>query len=212
MPAIWDGDLPAAPPARPSHRDHDVTAPEAGSTANTIRAVQAAHPQHCAPTATAAGNRETPQPSWPSAPFRREPSHPAPASPQAHEPQPKAERPAAAAHEPRTAADATADAPDTDDRTPGADPRRWPAPNPSIRQEGVLPTGQARDTPGTATQTKVDNPSPRARDAAPSADWRDHIISAAREPWQSSRSLPDNPALHRSPDARQPDPGFEASE
>jgi hypothetical protein len=36
-------------------------------------------------------------------------------------------------------------------------------------------------------------------DAAPSADWRDGIIEAAREPCQSAPSWPHNPALHRAP-------------
>jgi hypothetical protein len=76
----------------------------------------------------------------------------------------------------------------------------------------VSPTREAGHKTGTATETEAGNWSRGARDAAPSADWRDDIISAAREPWQSGPRWPDNPALHRSPDARPPDLGIEASE
>jgi hypothetical protein len=76
----------------------------------------------------------------------------------------------------------------------------------------VSATGEAKRDAGNVTQAEASNRSPRVRDAASSADWRDDIISAAREHWQSSPSWPGNPALHRSPDARQPEPGIEAGE
>jgi N12 class adenine-specific DNA methylase len=212
MPAIWDGDLPAAPSTSPDHRDHDMTAPERRSTANTVLAPQVPDPRHRVPAATAAGNGPTPQPSWPGSPAHREPSQPAPASPQALKPEPTAQRSAAALRDPRTGADATVDDPDADAATPGTGPSAWPAPNPRTGQEDVSPTREAGHKTGTATETEARNRSPGARDAAPSADWRDDIISAAREPWQSGPRWPDNPALHRSPEARSPGPGIEVSE
>ena len=211
MPAIWDGDLPAVPPTRPVHGDMSVPGP--GSNANTVRAVQAADPRHSTPTATAAGDGRSPHPSWPSSPARRKPRYPVPASPQAHEPEPTAQRFAAAAsREPRRGADATTDDPNVDAATSGTYPSAWPAPNPRIRQEDVSPTREARDKTGTARETEASNRSPGVRDAAPSADWRDDIISAARKPWQPGPRWPDNPALHRSADAGPHDPGIEASE
>jgi hypothetical protein len=206
MPALWDGDLPAVPPTRPVHAD--MSAPGLGSNANTFRT---ADPRHRTPTATASGDGGSPHPSWPSSPARREPRHPAPASAQAHEPEPMAQRFAAAAScEVRRDADATADDPNTDAATSGTDPSAWPAPNPRIRHEDVSPTREAGHQTGTATETEASNRSPGTRDAAPSADWRDDILSAAREPSQSGPRWPDNPALHRSPDVRRHEPGIEA--
>jgi hypothetical protein len=74
----------------------------------------------------------------------------------------------------------------------------------------VSPAGPTGHETGPATQAEAGNPSPRARNAAPSADWRDDIISAARRQWQPGPNWPDNPALHRSPDKCQSDLGFEA--
>jgi N12 class adenine-specific DNA methylase/SAM-dependent methyltransferase len=211
MPAIWDGDLPAVPPTRPVRRD--MSAPGLDSNANTIRAVEAADPPHHSPAATAAGEGETSHPSWPSSPARREPRHPAPASPKAHEPEPTAQHFAAtASREARRDVGATADDPDADTATRDPGPSVWPAPNPRVRQKEVSPTRRAGHEAGTATRTEASNRSSGVRDAAPSADWRDDIISAAREPWQPGPRWPDNPALHQSPDARSPEPGFEASE
>ena len=55
-------------------------------------------------------------------------------------------------------------------------------------------------------------PDPDRRDAAPSADWRDEILGAARQPWQPGPSWPDNPALHRPPEADTPGAGIEPGE
>jgi len=212
MPAIWDGDLPAEPPNRPAHRDRDVPAPERGSTANTIRAVQSADPQQRTLAVTAAGDRETQQPSWPSSPTRGEPGRPAPASSQAHEPKPPAQRFAAAtSREPRAGTDATTD-PAAGTGAPATNPPPWPAPNLRVTQKDVSPAREADHMAGTATEAEATNRNPGAPGAAPSADWRDDIITAAREPGQSGPRWPDNPALHRSPDAHSPELGIEASE
>jgi tetratricopeptide (TPR) repeat protein len=213
MPAIWDGGLPVVPSTGPDHRDNDKTAPEQRGTANTIRASHAPDPRHRAPVATAAGNGPNPQPSWPSSPARREPSRSVPASPQAHEPKPMAQCLAAAvSREPQTGAEATADNPDADATTPGTDPSAWPAPNPRIRQEDTFPTREAGHKTGTATEADASIRNSGARNASPSVDWRDGIMTAAREPWQSGPRWPDNPALYRSPDARSLELGIEASE
>ena len=214
MPAVWDGDLPAVPPTRPVHRDRDVV-PERGSNPNTIRAVQAADPQHRTPAVTPLrGRREKPS-IHRGRHHQLAASHAIPPLPHRRrtEPEPTAQRFAAAAsREPRRGADATTDDPNADAATSGTDPSAWPAPNPRIGQGNVSPTREARDKTGTARETEASNRSPGVRDAAPSADWRDDIISAAREPWQSGPRWPDTPALHRSPDVRASELGIEASE
>jgi hypothetical protein len=214
MPAIWDGDLPAVPPARPAQRGRDVPPQGPGGTGTAVRAVQAPGPQQRPPGTTAEGDSRTPQPSWPSSPARRDPGPAATASPQADGTPPAGQRPAAATpreSRPR-AAHAATDDPDAGTGLPGNGHPPSPPPRPRSQPEAVSRPRQARREArtGAATQTGASGkPNPGARDASPSADWRDDIISAAREPGHPGPSWPDNPALHRPPEAGTPDAEIE---
>jgi hypothetical protein len=217
MPAIWDGDLPAVPPARRAQRGRDVPPQGPGGAGTAERAVQAPGPQHHSPGTTAEGDSRTPQPSWPSSPARRDPGPAAAASPQAGGTPPAGQPPAAATprqSRPRAAHAATGD-PDAGTELPGNGHAPWPSPEPRSEPQAASPLRQARREarPGAATETGASGKrDPRARDPAPSADWRDHIISAAREPWQPGPRWPDNPALRRPPEAGTPEAGIEPGE
>ena len=216
MPAIWDGDLPAFPPARPAQRGRDVPPQGPGGTGTAARAVQAPGPQHCPPGTTAKGDRGTPQPSWPSSPARRDQGPTATASPQADGTPPAHQPSAATPRESRPrAAHAATDDPDASTELPGNGHPPWPSPGLRSEPEAASPPRQARREArtGAATETEASGKrNPGARDASPSADWRDDIISAAREPWQPGPSWPDNPALCRPPEAGTPEAGIEPGE
>src|SRR5262249_29875130 len=158
------------------------------------------------------GDSGTLQQSWPSSPARRDPGPAATASPQADATPPADPPPAAAT--PRDsrsrAVHAVADDPDTSAGLHGNGHPPWPSPGPRSEPETASPARRARReaNPVAATETEASGKRESGtRDAAPSADWRDDIISAAREPWQPSPSWPDNPALHRPHEAGTPDAG-----
>jgi hypothetical protein len=214
MPAVWDSGLPALPPARPAPRDRDLPARGPVGTGTPVRAAQPPGPRRRSPGTAAEGDGGTPQPSWPSSPARREPGHAAGASPQA-DGTPSADQPPATAtpreSRPRSAHAATDD-PDASTDPLGNGPAPWPSHEHGSEPQAASPArrdGHEAD-PGTAPETDTGGKrDPRARDAAPSADWRDDIIGAAREQWQSGPSWPDNPALHGPPGAGTLDAGIE---
>jgi hypothetical protein len=228
MPALWDGDLPALPPARPARqaRDRDTAPPGPGDAAGNGRspATDAGRGDH-PPTALAQAGQKTPQPSWPKSPVRREPHHPVPDAPgRADRTQPSAPRPAAASREPRArprAAGHQAGASMEPDGDPAA---RWPAPNPRAAGQAGPPAQPAGHEvaagPQTDASTRI-SPAPQAEPgrtadagspAAPSADWRDEVLSQARQPWHPAPSWPGHPALHRPPEPGIPGAGIEPSE
>jgi hypothetical protein len=217
MPAIWDGDLPALPPARPAQRNRDVAPQGPGGTRTAVRAVQAPGPQRRPPGTTASAGRGTPQPSWPSPPARRDQGPAATASPQTGATPPAGQRPAAATpREARSrAAHAATGDPDASTDLPGNDPASWPSPDLRSEPETAARARQAghEASTGQAVETEASGKrDPGAREAAPSPDWRDDIISAAREAWQPGPSWPDNPALRQPPGAGTPDAGIEPGE
>ena len=116
---------------------------------------------------------------------------------------------AAGPREPRTAAPASAQDPDAD---AGDDAARWPSPSPrSQAQATARPPAADRET-RTVPQAPAEgdrHPSPAGAGAGASADWRDEILSEARQPWQPGPSWPDHPAIHRTPQAAAPEPGIE---
>ena len=65
-----------------------------------------------------------------------------------------------------------------------------------------------RDT-STASQPAAESStqSPAAPAAGPPADWRDQILSDARQPWQPGPSWPHHPAIRQTPQAA-PDAGI----
>ena len=96
---------------------------------------------------------------------------------------------------------------------------RWPAPNPPA--EHTSPAGQqarheatARQAPWRAAafrrrgegRTRHGEPE---RPAAAAADWRDQVLSQARQPWQPGPAWPHHPAIHRPPQADTPGAGIE---
>jgi tetratricopeptide (TPR) repeat protein len=190
MPAIWDGDLEAGP----GHRATAAPGPADG---------------------------EVPKLQWPSSPARSEP-RPAPAAAQrADSVQPP---PTATPREPRRHVNAARDNPD-----PTAEPvareqsARWPAPSP--RAGDAPPPGQqarhemtarpepaGRQQPRAATETEPGGNTSPERPGALSADWRDQVLSEARQPWQPAPGWPHNPSLHRPPEAGNPGAGIELSE
>jgi hypothetical protein len=217
MPAIWDGDLPAVPPAPRAQRGRDVPPQGPGGTGTAVRAAQAPGPQHRPPGTTAEGDSRTPQPSWPSSPTRRDQGPAATASPQADGTPPAGQRPAAATpreSRPCAAHAATGD-PDAGTELPGNGHPPWPSPGPRSEPQAASPPRQASREARTGAATRAEasgKRDPRAQDAAPSADWRDDIISAAREAWQPGPSWPDNPALRRPAEAGTLEAGIEPGE
>jgi hypothetical protein len=218
MRAIWDGALSTPPPARPPRQthDHDTAAPGPHDTADTNRSTtQAANPQHAQPAATTQGDRRIPRQAWPSAPPRSEPGRPTPAAQQAGGTQPSAQRStaAAAAREPRAHPGATAGDLEASTGPPDSDPARWPSPNPRSRPEATPPAQQAghKAETGTGAATEKETRGNRGPGAPvePTADWRDEMISTAREPWQPGPIQPYDPAVLRPPDAGSPDAGIE---
>ena len=194
---LWDGSLPAQPAAslaRPVP-GHDTTAPEAGGTGR--------------PAATAQLWEQAPERAWPSAPARPGTPRAAPAAGQGAGTQPAAERTAEVARprEPHTAAPASTGDPDAE---AGGDAARGPSPNP--RSQAQPAAGRADRETGTDPQAPAESssrPNPPAPAGGPSADWRDQVISQARQPWQPGPSWPDHPAIHRTPQAAAAEPGIE---
>ena len=106
---------------------------------------------------------------------------------------------------------------------PDDDPAaRWPAPNPhaarqppdqqarhEAQQDGNLAEAQQVSF---APQAEPGRTRTRTRPAAASADWRDQVLSQARQPWQPAPSWPGNPALHQPPEPGNPDAQAELSE
>ena len=199
---LWDGSLPAQPAAQLTRQapGSGSTAPETHGTGSTRRPTAAAQP----------GERIT-QRAWPSPPIRRVPDRAAPAAPRPAGTQPAAQRPARGSgpREPRTAAPASAQDPDAD---AGDDAARWPSPSPrSQAQATARPPAADRET-RTVPQAPAEgdrHPSPAGAGSGASADWRDEILSEARQPWQPGPSWPDHPAIHRTPQAAAPEPGIE---
>ena len=115
----------------------------------------------------------------------------------------------------RRAAQAATGDPDAKTDLPGNDHPPRPSPEPRSEPEAPSPLRQAghQARAGVAADTGTGGkPDPDRRDAAPSADWRDEILGAAREPWQPGPSWPDNPALRRPPEADTPGAGIEPGE
>jgi hypothetical protein len=225
MPAIWDGNLPSAVAVQPARqaREHDGGGPgprEAADASLSASPVTggAAWPQ---PGTAPHACQETPRPSWPSLPARRQPARPAPA-PQADSAQPSAQRPTAATpREPRPRPGTAAGGTDTGTEPADSDPApRWPAPDPrTARHADQL--GQQATHEVTPQQERAAGHSGAAADretgsevspdtpAASAADWRDQILSQARQPWQLGPSWPHNPALHSPPERQIPVAGIE---
>jgi hypothetical protein len=191
---LWDGRLPAQQAARPAP-GRDTTVPGYDGTAITGRLAATAQP-----------GQRAPQRAWPSEPARPGSSRPAPAASQPAGTQLAAERSAEAARprEPRATAPASTEDPDAD---AGDDAARWPSPNP--RSQGQSATQLADRETGTGLQAPAGSLNQAAPGAGPSVDWRDQVISQARQPWQPGPSWPDNPAIHRTPEAAVPEPGIE---
>jgi hypothetical protein len=229
MPALWDGDLPALSPARPDAqaRSRDVAASGPSGAAGNGRspATDTGRGDHV-PMALAQAGREAPQPPWPGSPPRRQLHDTPPDAPgQTGRTQRSAPRPAAAApREPRAHPGTTGREADADAEADGDPAARWPAPNPRVPSRADPPGQQARhevpagQQPGHCEQI---SPAPqtepgRTADAdgpgAPSADWRDDVLSRARQPWQPAPSWPGNPALHRPAEPGTPDAGIEPGE
>jgi N12 class adenine-specific DNA methylase/SAM-dependent methyltransferase len=212
MPAIWDSGLPALPSAQPAQRDPDSPSPVPDNTADPWHAAQARSQQRMAADAAPA-SRTTAQSSWPTAPARHDPTDSAPPR-QAEERQPSAKRTITATpREPRPSSPVTAEDPDADVGA-GDGSNRWPLPNPRnrARAETPSPAWQADRHRGTNPQAVAEETSNQSRavpDAAPSVDWRNDIIKAAREPWQPAPNWPHNPALYRAPGTSTPDAEIE---
>jgi hypothetical protein len=229
MPALWDGDLPALPPNRSDARarGRDMAPPGPGDAGGNGRSPATdAGPGDHRPTTHAQAGQQAPQPSRPASPARREPHHPAPdAAGQADRTQPPAPRPAASApREPRARPRAAIHKADVGAEADGDPAARWPAPNPRVARQTGPPAQQARHEAAAGQQpdgsTRI-GPAPEAgpgrtadadSPAEPSADWRDEVLSQARQPWQPAPSWPGNPALHRPPEAGTPDAEIEPSE
>jgi len=217
MPAIWDGDLPSLPPVRPGPPagSRDMTAPDPGGATVSGRspAPESGRGDHV-PAAIAHASQDAARPSWPTSPARREPQHPGPDTPgPANTIQSSPPRSAAAApREPRARPE------------PDGDPAgRWPAPSPHAARQADPPDQQARHEaaagrhPGRNTQVSLapETEPGRTETADPataSADWRDEVLSQARQSWQPAPSWPGNPALHRPPESGNPDAEAELSE
>jgi hypothetical protein len=150
-----------------------------------------------------------------SAPARREPGRAATTAPRHHTTQPSPQRPATAAapRQPTASTSATAHDPGPAPAADTGGPARWPSPDPHGQPPAWPGTGQAGRQTGANHRAAQHDSSDRKRttpEAAPSADWRDDIISAARQPWnQPGPSWPDNPALHRSPGTPAREAGIE---
>jgi hypothetical protein len=188
---LWDGNLTTHQAARQA-TGHDTAAPAAGEAGDTGRVPATAQP----------GERAA-QRAWPSAPARPGTPRSVPAAGQGGE---TAQHTAEVARprEPRTAAPASTEEPDAN---AGSDAARWPSPN---------PRSQAQPSPGRADRrTRTDpqapaessRPNPGAPATGPSADWRDQVISQARQPWEPGPSWPENPAIHRTTETT-PDAGI----
>jgi hypothetical protein len=195
---VWDGSLPAqqaAQRARP--------APGRGTTVAGHDGAASAR----RPAATAQAGERAPRRAWPSAPAWPGSPRSAPAASQPAGTQPAAERSAEAARprEPEATAPASMEDPDGD---AGDDAARWPSPDP--RSKVAPATGpddreSAMDPQGPAEGSRL---SPTTLAGGLSADWRDQVISQARQPWQPGPSWPDNPAIHRA-EAAPAEPGIE---
>jgi len=228
MPAIWDGDLPSLPSVRPGPPagSRDVTAPDLGGTPVSGRspAPESGRGDHV-PAAIAHASQDPARPSWPASPARREPQHPGPDTPgPADTIQSSPPRPAAAApREPRAGPAGIGQDADTS-AGPDSDPAgRWPAPGPRAARQAGQPGQQARHEaaagrhPGRNTQVSLapETEPGRTETADPataSADWRDEVLSQARQSWQPVPSWPGNPALARPPESGNPGAEAELSE
>jgi hypothetical protein len=111
---------------------------------------------------------------------------------------------AAGPREPRAAASAEDTAADL-----GGAAARWPSRNPRSQSPAAdRPQAADRDTrtaPQAAAESSTQGPAAPA--AGPSADWRDQILSDARQAWQPGPSWPHYPAMHQTPQAA-PDAGI----
>jgi hypothetical protein len=221
MPALWDGDLPAAQPVRQA-RARDASADRPAGAGISRSPGREASGEHDQSSTSARAGQGPPGPPWPSSP-RSGSRAPAREAPQhADRAQLRAQhRVTGAAREPRTRPQAAADDPEpAAERAADVPAARWPVPNPRTAREPQPPGQEAtqeaaairepagRRQPGTGAAT--DRPGPgSAEPGGPGADWRDHILSEARQPWQAAPSWPHNPAVHRIPGADPPDTGIE---
>jgi tetratricopeptide (TPR) repeat protein len=194
---LWDGSLPVQPATQPgrSGPGPGSTAPETDGTGGT---------------GPAPPGERAPQGAWPSPPIHQVPDRAALAAPRPAGTQPGVQRPAhgSGPREPRTAAPASAQDPDAD---VGDDAARWPSPGPrSQAQETARPPAADRGTRITHTPAGgARHPSPAGAGAGSPADWRDEILSEARQPWQPGPSWPHHPAIHRTPETAATEPGIE---
>ena len=209
MRTLWDGSLSAQPSRQAS--SHESGAPEPRSPTGTSRATAQLARGQPDPPAAMPPDDAAQRPAWPSVPAHREPGHAAATAPQQDRTQPSTQPLATAApRQPLASAPAAAQDPHPDADTGG--PARWPSPHPHGQPPVGSRTRQAEREPAANHPAGQDSSNRRraAADATPSADWRDDIISAARQPWnQPAPSWPDKPALHRSPGTPASDTGIE---
>ena len=197
---LWDGSPLAQPAAQLTRQapGSGTTAPEASDACDTGRMAATAQPEERAP-----------QPGWPSAPPRREPDRAGLAAAQPGGTQPAAQSSAGTAgpREPPAAASGSTEDPDADS---GGDAARWPSRNPRSQSPAAARPRAADRDARTAPQAAAESSrqSPAAPAARPSADWRDQILSDARQPWQPGPSWPHHPAIHQTPQAATPDAGI----
>ena len=194
---LWDGSLPVQPATQPGR-----SGPGPGSTAPETRGTGGTGPAQ-------PGERAS-QRAWPSPAIQQVPDRAVTAAPRPAGPRPGVQHPArrSGPREPWTAAPASAQDPDAD---AGDDAARWPSPGPRSQAQATarppaadrgarithIPAGGAR------------HPSPAGAGAGSPADWRDEILSEARQPWRPGPSWPDHPAIHRTPETTAPEPGIE---
>jgi len=224
LPAVWDCDLQRTPPTPPPRhvgpRDASVPWPDGNVKADRSAARE---PGTATPSRSGSpvhGDRETPQPSWPSSPPRGDPQPPS-AVPQGDRTPSWPQKPAAPAPDTPARPGASADAPDASTEPADSDPAtRWPAPNPRAARENGASVQQAKHeeaakreySPSQQTHGVAAEPGGAAnleRHAPPSADWRDEVLKQARQPWQPTPRWPHHPAMHRPPEADAPDTGIE---
>jgi hypothetical protein len=216
MRTLWDGSLPSRPPARAARQapaPGPAGQPPADTASTTRTAAQPARAQPRQGAATAHPGEQAPQQAWPSAPARRQPDRAAPGTPDQARLQAQRPATAAAQRQPRAGPPVSGQAPDPF-AAAGGSPARWPARAPHRQPQTPAPQAgpETRTTP-LAAAGGSSGPAAAAAQAAPSADWRDGIIAAARQPWQQpGPSWPHHPALHRTPGTPAPSTGIEAGQ
>jgi hypothetical protein len=92
------------------------------------------------------------------------------------------------------------------DADPGDAAARWPSPNPRSHAQPAPPAPAADRAARTGPQAPAEGRQcPATPGATPATDWRDRVLSEARQPWQPGPSWPHKPAIHRTPETATPD-------